>query len=111
MSIAQKQPDTGRMHDTLLHRKSLFIIAAGDLEDVAFELRADAVALDFLSHAAVHEDAEFAVIFDFDELLSAIGGVGDVELHLDGGVMASRWRVRVVDGSDEVFCVKARIFA
>ena len=89
----------------------MFIVAAGNFEDVAFELRADAVALDFLSHAAVHEDAEFAVIFDFDEFLGAIGGVGDVELHLDGGVIASRWRVRMVDGSDEVFCVEARIFA
>ena len=111
MSIAQKQPDTRRMHDTLLHRKPLFIVAAGNFEDVAFEFRAHAVALDFLSHAAVHEDAEFAVVFDFDELLGAIGGVGDVELHLDGGVIASRWRVRMVDGSDEVFCVEARIFA
>ena len=99
------------MHDPLLHGETLFIVTAGDFEDVAFEFRADAIALDFLSHAAVYEDTEFAVIFDFDEFLGAIGGVRDVELHLDGGVVASRWRVRVVDGSYEVFCVEAGIFA
>ena len=64
-----------------------------------------------MAHASVHEDAESALVFDFDEFLGAIGGVGDVELHLDGGVVASRWRVRVVDGSFEVFCVEAGNFA
>lgn len=86
------------MHDALLHGKPLFIIAAGDFEDVAFEFRTDAVARDFVAHASLHENAEFALVFDFDELLGAIGGVGDVELHLDGGGVASRWWVRVVDG-------------
>ena len=99
------------MHDPLLHGKTLFIVATGDFEDVAFEFRAHAVARDFMSHAAVHEDAEFAFVFDLDELLGTIGGVGDVELHLDGGVITSRWMVRVVDGSYEVFCVEAGIFA
>lgn len=99
------------MHNPLLHGKPLFIVAAGDFEDVAFELRAHAVAGNFLSHAAVHEDAELALVFDFDELLGTIGRVGNIELHLDGGVVTSRWRVRVVDGSFEVFCVEAGIFA
>ena len=60
------------MHDSLLHRESLLVVAAGDAEDVAFELVADAVAGDFGAHAAVHEDTELALIFDFDQLLRAI---------------------------------------
>lgn len=75
------------MHDSLLHRKALLVVAAGDFEHVAGELGSDAVTGDFGAHAAVHEDAEFSFIFDFDEFLSAIGGVGDVELHNEGG----RW--------------------
>ena len=72
------------MHDALLHRETLLVVAAGDFEDVAFELGGDAVAGDFLAHALVHEAAEFAVVFDLDELLGAVGRVGDVEFHLDG---------------------------
>ena len=81
---AQQQADSRRVHDTLLHRKPLLVVAAGDLEDVAFEFGADAVALDFRAHAFFHEAAQFALVFDFDEFLGAIGRVGDVELHPDG---------------------------
>lgn len=73
------------MHDSLLHGEALLIVATGDLEYIAFEFGADAVARDFLAHAAVHEDAEFALVFDLNELLGTIGWVGDVELHPDGG--------------------------
>ncbi len=80
------------MHDALLHGEALLVVAAGDLEDVAFELGPDAVARDFLPHAFLHEAAEFALVFDFDELLGAIGRVGDVELHPDSlGGWTSRW--------------------
>lgn len=81
---AEQQSDTGRVHDTLLHGEPLLVVAAGDAKDVAFEFRTDGVAGDFLAHAAVHEDAEAALVFDLNELLSAISWVGDVELHLDG---------------------------
>ena len=83
------------MHDTLLHGESLLVVAAGDLENVACEFGTHRVAGDFVAHAAIHEDAEFALVFDFDELLGAIGRVGDVELHLDGkcGSATSRWTV------------------
>lgn len=84
MTRAQEQTDPRGVHDPLFHREPLLVVAAGDLEDVAFELRSDAVAFDFLAHALVHEAAQFALVFDFDELLGAVGGVGDVELHLDG---------------------------
>lgn len=36
------------------------------------------------AHTAVHEDAEFAVILNLDQLLSAVGWEGDVQLHPDG---------------------------
>lgn len=93
VSRTQQQADSSRMHNALLHGETLLVVAAGDLEDVAFEFGADAVAFDFLAHALVHEAAEFAVVFDIDELLGAVGWVGDVELHLDGG----GWGVKMME--------------
>ena len=84
VAVGEEQTHTGRVHDTLLHGEALLVVAAGDLEDVALELVANGVARDFLTHAAVHEDAELALILDIDELLRAVGRVGDVQLHLDG---------------------------
>ena len=75
MSLAQQQPNSRRMHDPLLHGKPLLVVSASDTEDVALEFGTDAVARNFLPHAAVHEDAEFALIFDVDELLGAVSGV------------------------------------
>ena len=85
MPQAEEQPDTRRVHDALLHGETLLVVAARDLEDVALEFGADAVAGDFGAHALFHEDAQFALVVDFDEFLGAIGRVGYVELHLDGG--------------------------
>lgn len=81
---AEEQAHTGGVHDTLLHRETLLVVATSDLEDVALELIANTVAWDFLAHAAVHEDAQLALVVDLDQLLRAIGRVGDVELHLCG---------------------------
>lgn len=86
VTLAEQESDTGRVHDTLLHRETLLVVAAGNPEDVALELITDAVARDFLTHAALHEDTELALIFDLDQFLGSIVGVGDVELHLDCGV-------------------------
>ena len=57
------------MHDTLLHRKSLLVVATGDFENVAFELVAQAVARHLLTHPSVHENAELAVVVNLDQLL------------------------------------------
>ena len=81
MSFAQQQSNARRVHDTLFHGESLLVVTARDLEDVAFEFGADAVAGYFLPHAAVHKDAEFALIFDFDGFLGTVGGIGNVEFH------------------------------
>ena len=91
MAVCEEQTHTRRVHDTLLHREALLVVSAGDSEDVALELVANAVAGHFLAHAAVHEDAELALIFDLNQLLGAVVGVGDVELHLDGGVAMAGW--------------------
>jgi hypothetical protein len=97
VAIGEEEADTGWVHDTLLHGETLLVVASGDPEDVALELVADAVAGDFVTHAAVHEDAELALIFDLDQLLGAIVGVGDVELHLDCGVSRAWEAATLVD--------------
>ena len=84
VAVGEEETDTVGYKDTLLHGETLLVVAAGDLEDVALELVAQAVALDFGAHATVHEDAQLALIVDLDQLLRAVGRVGDVELHLDG---------------------------
>lgn len=102
MALTEQESDTGGVHDTLLHRETLLVVAAGDPEDVALELVADAVARDFLSHTALHEDAELALIFDLDQFLGSIVGVGDVELHLDCGVLMTLGSCNVSRLSREV---------
>ena len=76
MARRQQQPHAGGVHNPLLHGETLFVVTAGDLEDVAGELGAERVGGDFLAHAAVHEDAQFAVVLDLDEFLGAVGRVG-----------------------------------
>lgn len=66
MAFTQQEADTSRVHDTLLHWKTLLVVASCDAKDVAGEFRPHAVPGDFGAHAAVHEDAELALIFDFD---------------------------------------------
>lgn len=75
VAIGEKEAHTGWVHNTLLHREALLVVAAGDSEDVALELVADAVTGDLVAHTAVHEDAELALVFNLDQLLSAIVGV------------------------------------
>lgn len=43
------------------------------------------VGSNFVAHAFVHEGAELAVIFDFDQFLRPIGWVRNVDLHLGEG--------------------------
>lgn len=73
------------MHDSLLHGKPLLVIAACDLEHIAGELRAYTIGGDLGAHTAVHEHTELAIVFDFNELLSAIGRVRYVKFHLGEG--------------------------
>lgn len=74
VAVGEEKPDTSWVHNTLLHGETLLVVASGDLEDVSLPLITDAVTGDLLAHTALHEDAETALIFDFDELLRAVGG-------------------------------------
>lgn len=82
VAIGEKESDTGWVHDTLLHWETLLVVATGDLEDVSLPLITDTVCWHLLTHATVHEDTETALIFDLDELLRAVGGETDVQLHV-----------------------------
>ena len=66
VAFGEEELDTGRVHDTLLHREALLVVAAGDFEDVTLELVADAVARNFVTHSTVHEDAQLTLIVDLD---------------------------------------------
>lgn len=81
VALGEKEADTSGVHNTLLHGETLLVVTAGDLENVALELIADGVTGNFLTHAFVDENTETALIIDFDELLSAVGGISDIELH------------------------------
>ncbi len=87
VAVREEESDTGRVHDTLLHWEALLVVSTGDSEDVALEFVANGIAGNFLTHAAVHEDAELALIFNLDQFLCPIVGVGDVELHFDCDVV------------------------
>ncbi len=72
VTVTEQQSDTGRMHDPLFHGEALLVVASSDAEDVTFEFGSNGVSGNFLAHAAVHEDAELALIVDFDELLRPV---------------------------------------
>jgi hypothetical protein len=84
VAVGEEETDTEGLHNTLLHGETLLVVSAGDAEDVALELVADGVTGDLLAHALLHEDGELALIFDVDELLAAVGRVGNVQLHAAG---------------------------
>ena len=98
VSLAEQEPHPSRVHHALLHRKALLVVPARDPEDVPLELVPDAVAGHFGAHASVHEDAQFTVVVDLDQLLGPVGRVGDVELHLVDVivVVGGGWSGRVV---------------
>jgi hypothetical protein len=106
VAVGEQQSNTRGMHHTLLHRKALLVVAAGDSEDVALELVAQAVARDFGAHSAFHEDAKLAFIVDLDQFLRPVGRVRDVELHPDDRV--SRWKQQVGLAMSSYECVSAR---
>mmetsp|Transcript_26403 Transcript_26403/g.86619 ORF Transcript_26403/g.86619 Transcript_26403/m.86619 type:complete len:267 (-) Transcript_26403:16-816(-) len=80
-SLRHQQAHAMRHKHTLLHGEALLVLPAHDLEDVALELVAKAVALNLLGDALVEHVAQLVVIVDHDLLLSAVRRVRDVELH------------------------------
>lgn len=50
VAFGEEESDSGRVHDTLLHRETLLVVAAGDADDVALPLVAQAVCGDLSAH-------------------------------------------------------------
>ena len=84
VALREKEADTGGVENTLLHGETLLVVTTGDLENVALELIANGVALDFLAHALLVKNADAVLVVDFKELLSAVGRVRNVQLDGKG---------------------------
>ena len=56
VAVGKEEADTVGDKDTLLHRETLFVVAAGDTEDVASPLIANRVGRNFLRDFLVEED-------------------------------------------------------
>lgn len=80
MAGRKKKTNTSRVHNTLFHGETLLVVSTGDLEDVSSELGTDAVTRNFLTHTLLHENTEKTLIFNLNQLLSALGGVAIVEV-------------------------------
>ena len=75
VTIGEEKADTSRVHDTLLHRETLLVVASSDAEDVALELVAERGDVDLLTHSALHEAASLVLVVDLEALLSTRGWV------------------------------------
>lgn len=53
VAVGEEEADTGRVHDTLLHRETLLVVAAGDADNVALPLVAQAVGGDLSAHLSI----------------------------------------------------------
>lgn len=82
VAVGEEEADTGRGDNTLLHWETLLVVATSDAEDVALPLIAKGIGRDLSAHTLLEEGAELALIFNVDELLRAVGWVGDVQLHV-----------------------------
>lgn len=72
VAVGKEETDTGWMHNTLLHWETLLVVSTGDLEDISLPLISNAVTWNFLAHSFVVENADAALIVDFDELLGTV---------------------------------------
>jgi len=57
VAVCEEEADTLREEDTLFHGETLFVVTAGDAEDVSFPFVAEGVAGNFLGDLFVVEDA------------------------------------------------------
>lgn len=53
VAVGEEEADTSRVHDTLLHRETLLVVAASDADDIALPLVAQAVGGDLSAHLSV----------------------------------------------------------
>jgi hypothetical protein len=80
VTLGKKELDTGGVENTLLHGETLLVVTTSDLKDVALELVTKGITLDLLAHSLLVENTDLVFIIDLDELLRAVGRVGNVEL-------------------------------
>lgn len=80
-ATGQQELDTRVCEDALLHEEALLVLPAGDLDDVALELVAQEATIDILADPLLIEVGQDTDILDVEDLLGAVGGVGDVQLH------------------------------
>lgn len=85
VALGQEQSHTSSSQHTLLHGKSLLVVASRDAYYVTLPFIAESVGLNFLAHTLLVENAYFFLIVNFNELLAASGWIGDVELNGRGG--------------------------
>jgi len=81
VAVGEKEFDTVRQQDTLLHGETLLVVTAGDTEDITLPFVANRVGRDLLGNFLFVEDAVSLFIVDVDGLLGPSCGVGDIELH------------------------------
>lgn len=76
VAVGEEEADTGRVHDTLLHRETLLVVTAGDAEDVALPLVAEGVSGDLLAHLQITEMLVFLLykvhLFHCDDCVNNI---------------------------------------
>ena len=95
MPPIQQQAHSAMGQNTLLHGKTLLVIPTADPDHITLPLFTKSISGYFRGHALLIEGAELALVIHLDELLTAGGGEGDVQLHLDtaerlGGVTKKR---------------------
>ena len=78
---AHQQTNAAVGQDALLHGEALLVVATSNAHDVALELVTESVGSDLSAHALLVEATESALVIDFDELLGALEGIGDIDLH------------------------------
>jgi hypothetical protein len=81
VTVGEEKSGSVGEENTLLHGETLLVVTTGDPEDVSLPLVSDGVGGNLLGHPLFDEDSGPPFILEVDELLSAGGGVGDVQLH------------------------------
>lgn len=74
-TLFEKDSGSSLDENSLLHGESLFVVSSGDSEDVALELFAHDLSVDFLAHALVKEGTNVFLLFNLDYTVTASTGV------------------------------------
>ena len=79
-SWSEEKSDSVVGEYTLFHGKSVLIESSVDFENVALELFAEGISLNFLTHSLLEEDSASVVIIDIEALGSTVYGMRNAEL-------------------------------